>query len=247
MSPATKRNFRARAPVMPQTPQEGRSPLLRRPAPKGDLRLRVSDRLGTQHRNDLLDPGVAGGLGEDLLAEEARGSRQEDAEPGPPAERGQGLARLVLEAADAVPDLPLGKMRGLPEPEVDVLLDHAHELLREPAHGPGARGRAEGLAHPRAEGVRGAHPRAHSLLVARETDQPPGHELDGDLDGVLVAVSVDEELVGPDGLPDLLPAGHPDASDVARGRDVGGRRGGLRRRGHGPLDSSTRAPGPAVV
>ena len=227
MSPAMNRNFRARAPVMPIRFSRS-APALRRLEDLHDLlRLRVADRLRPHHRHDLLDAPVARGLGEDLLAHEAGGAREQHLQArvaAPRAQRGGGVA---LQALHARLHLLLAQVGGLAELEVR-------------RRGPSPRGGA--WPGPRRSGrpataaaisasvpptaFTAADARVHGLLAAGELDQPAGHELRAHLDRMEVAVGVDEQLVGVD-RPRQLGAGA-----LVDARDVAGRRGiaGLARR-----------------
>ena len=103
MSPSTKTNFFAFAPEMPRRFRRRAPALLRRQDLQDLLRLRVADRLGPDDADDALDPPVARGLEENLLAEKARRARQEDLELRAAAAGPEKRAGVALELLDRAP------------------------------------------------------------------------------------------------------------------------------------------------
>ena len=108
----------------------------------------------------------------------------------------------------------------LPELERERPGRDAQQLLGLARTGGAARHEAHPFAHEPAQPIDGLEPFLDEGLVARELDEAAGRELGGDLHGMVVAVGVDEELVGLDGLRDLRPGGAIDSHDVARRRHV---------------------------
>ena len=143
---------------------------------------------------------------------------QEDVQPRASAARAQEGAGVLLELLDARLDLLLGEMRGLAELEEDVPVRHADEALRAPFHGLAARGRADRLGELDPEEVHLPQAVLDGVLVAGPLDQAAREVLGRDVDRILVAMGMDEQVVRVDRPEDLL------AGREAHLRDVAGRR-----------------------
>jgi hypothetical protein len=125
--------------------EEERAALGRREDLEDLLRLVVADGLRPHDGDDLLDAAIVGGLGEDLLAQESGGTREQHAQPRAAAARAQERARLALEPLDAGLHFLLAQMRELAELEGDVAVHDTHHLLGQVLDGGIAHGRARHL------------------------------------------------------------------------------------------------------
>ena len=182
--------------------------------------LAVADRLRAHDRDDLLQVGVGCGLGQELLAHEAGGPRQQHLEARALAERRELGARQLLQLRDARLDLPLRQLRRLSELEDVVAPRHSEQALHAPfvLRVPGE------LPHrapePRAEPLDPLESLLDQVLVARDVDQPAREELRGDLHRMVVAVRVDQQLGRLDGVALGLAALTVHLHDVLPGRHV---------------------------
>ena len=110
----------------------------------------------------------------------------------------------------------LGEMRGLAELEEDVPVRDPDEALRALFHGLAAHGRADRLGELDSEEVHFPQAVLHGVLVAGPLDQAAREVLGRDVDRVLVAVRVDEQVVRVDRPQDLLAGRKAHFRDVAR-------------------------------
>ncbi len=205
-----------------QALQEERAALGRREDLEDLLRLVVADRLRPHDGHDLFEAPVVRGLGQDLLAQEPGGAREQHPEPRTAAARAQEGARLALQALDAGLHFLLGQMRELAELEGDVAVHDAHHLLGQVLDGGVAHGRARHLRRARPERVQAAQGALDQALAPRELEDAAAQELGDHLDRMLVPVRMHEQLVGLDASRQLVAGPPVDARDVARGRDVVG-------------------------
>ncbi len=161
-SPSTKRNFRAARPATSILFSSCAPRSRAETTPHDLLRLAVADRLRADHRDDLLDVRVAGGLREDLLAQEAGRPGEQHPQPGALPQGGELRPRLLLQVQDPGLQLLLAQVRRLAELVDVVARGHAQQPLDRPA----VLGVAGQLPH------RPAHARSERL------DQPeaPPHE-----------------------------------------------------------------------
>jgi hypothetical protein len=186
------------------------------------LRLVVADGFRPHDGHDLFDAAVVRGLGEDLLAQEAGGAREEHPETRTAAARAQEGARLTLQPLDAGLHFLLGQMRELAELEGDVPVHDTHHLPGPALDGGVAHGRARHLRRAFTERVQAAQRALDQALAPRELEDAAAQELGDHLDRMLVSVRMHEQLVGLDGSRQLVARPAVDARDVARGDVVGG-------------------------
>jgi hypothetical protein len=131
--------------------------------------------------------------------------------------------RLLLELQHALPNLLFREVRGFAELEIVVAIGDTEQGLGFSLQDRAPQEATDGFGDAAPESVDHPHAPPDGGLIARELDGAAGQKLHRHLQRVLVAIGVNQELVGLDGAGQLLARLLADASDVAGGREIDAR------------------------